>query len=180
MSGVTAHPAVMAYACVGIVDDMMQPDPGDAIGVAAAKAVCNRCTSVSRCLDDALSMDKPDGVWGGYTGDEIRWIKAGISPEPCIDCGTSIVPRTRHQQRCGVCSAVIHVAVRKKAAEPGRHPCGTLAALLQHQAAGEPIDDECADAHRKQITQRNARKRRSRSVHKPGMPAARQRSHAVV
>jgi WhiB family redox-sensing transcriptional regulator len=166
MTATLTHPTPTLPACAGITDDTMHPDPGDAIAITNAKGICNRCTIADRCLNDALELGAPEGVWGGYTGDEIRWMKAGAQPRPCDDCGTSIVPRTAHQRRCGVCSTVVNTAVRKRATKPVRQPCGTLAALLQHQAAGEPIDDACTAAHWREIGQRNVRQRRSRASRK--------------
>ena len=37
---------------------------------AAAKAVCRRCPVIEECLDHALRVREPYGVWGGRSEDE--------------------------------------------------------------------------------------------------------------
>ena len=45
--------------------------------VAAAKAVCANCPVTARCLDWALRAGEPDGIWGGTTPEERRYLRAG-------------------------------------------------------------------------------------------------------
>ena len=37
---------------------------------AAAKAVCATCPVIAQCLERALKVGEPDGVWGGLTARE--------------------------------------------------------------------------------------------------------------
>jgi WhiB family redox-sensing transcriptional regulator len=46
------------------------PVPGDAPGVARAKAVCSGCPVVDDCLYFALETGQIDGIWGGMTPPE--------------------------------------------------------------------------------------------------------------
>ena len=38
--------------------------------IAAAKAICRGCPAVTECLDHALRVREPYGVWGGLSEDE--------------------------------------------------------------------------------------------------------------
>ncbi|MCF3105415.1 WhiB family transcriptional regulator [Streptomyces roseoverticillatus] len=40
-----------------------------------AKAVCRRCPVMEQCLQWALEVGVPDGVWGGLSEDERRAMK---------------------------------------------------------------------------------------------------------
>ena len=46
--------------------------PARARRQAAAKAVCGTCPVIDACLQHALSVREPYGVWGGLTEDERR------------------------------------------------------------------------------------------------------------
>jgi WhiB family transcriptional regulator, redox-sensing transcriptional regulator len=51
-------------------------DAGPALDdVAAAKAVCARCLVARECLDWALRVGEPAGVWGGTTPEERRTLR---------------------------------------------------------------------------------------------------------
>lgn len=41
----------------------------------AAKAICNNCPVVADCLAWALRVGEPDGVWGGTTPEERRYLR---------------------------------------------------------------------------------------------------------
>ena len=45
-------------------------DPARQRRIAAAKAICRRCTAITQCLDHALRSREPYGVWGGMSEDE--------------------------------------------------------------------------------------------------------------
>jgi WhiB family transcriptional regulator, redox-sensing transcriptional regulator len=45
-----------------------------------AKAVCRTCLVRRECLQYALSMDEPYGVWGGMTEDERRRAARRVMP----------------------------------------------------------------------------------------------------
>jgi WhiB family transcriptional regulator, redox-sensing transcriptional regulator len=56
------------------------PFPGDARGIAKAKAICNRCTVKTACGEWALETRQADGVWGGLSEaerEDIRMQRAG-------------------------------------------------------------------------------------------------------
>ena len=44
---------------------------------ARAKAVCAECPVRVECLDWALAVSEPHGVWGGYTESERRDLRLG-------------------------------------------------------------------------------------------------------
>ena len=44
---------------------------------AKAKAICSGCPVRARCLDWALSVREPYGVWGGYSESERKQILVG-------------------------------------------------------------------------------------------------------
>ena len=58
--------------CVGMDPEFFFPLPGDARGVAAAKAVCGACPVKAQCLAFALEHGdtEPGAVYGGLTGEE--------------------------------------------------------------------------------------------------------------
>ena len=43
--------------------------------VTAAKKICATCTVKSECLEYALAIDEPYGVWGGMSEEERRYLK---------------------------------------------------------------------------------------------------------
>ena len=38
--------------------------------IAEAKAICHRCPVIDKCLDHALRVREPYGIWGGHSEDE--------------------------------------------------------------------------------------------------------------
>ncbi|MEP6561890.1 MAG: WhiB family transcriptional regulator [Nakamurella sp.] len=57
--------------------------------IATAKAICRNCPAVQACLDYALAVREPYGIWGGLSEDEragllglesLRYPKRTISP----------------------------------------------------------------------------------------------------
>lgn len=62
----------LAGACRFANTDLFYPtSDGDA---APAKAVCDSCQVQERCLEYALAVREPEGVWGGTTFAERRTI----------------------------------------------------------------------------------------------------------
>ena len=62
-------------ACRGLDSEVLfHPDRerGDAREMrdAAAKAICGACPVATQCLEHALAVREPYGVWGGLTEDE--------------------------------------------------------------------------------------------------------------
>ena len=42
--------------------------------IAAAKAICRRCPAINECLEHALRVREPYGVWGGLSEDERAYL----------------------------------------------------------------------------------------------------------
>jgi WhiB family redox-sensing transcriptional regulator len=41
----------------------------------AAKAICTNCPVIAECLTWALKVGEPDGIWGGTTPEERRYLR---------------------------------------------------------------------------------------------------------
>jgi WhiB family redox-sensing transcriptional regulator len=64
-----------AAACRGMDSEMFFHPPaerarGRRARIQAAKAVCTNCPVMAQCLDHALAVREPYGVWGGCSEDE--------------------------------------------------------------------------------------------------------------
>ncbi|MFE5909632.1 WhiB family transcriptional regulator [Streptomyces wedmorensis] len=64
-----------AAACRGLGTEVFFPPEGErgksrAMREETAKAVCDRCPVQARCLQHAVSVGEPYGVWGGRTVSE--------------------------------------------------------------------------------------------------------------
>jgi WhiB family transcriptional regulator, redox-sensing transcriptional regulator len=62
----------LAGACRFASTDLFYPVSDSDAG--PAKEVCGRCAVVDQCLEYALSMREPEGIWGGHTFAERRSI----------------------------------------------------------------------------------------------------------
>lgn len=65
-------------ACRGTDPELFYPvsTAGPALEqVGRAKAICARCTVQSDCLSWALRAGEPEGVWGGTTPEERRYLR---------------------------------------------------------------------------------------------------------
>ena len=62
----------LAGACRFASTDLFYP-PSDA-DAGPAKAVCDSCHVQPQCLEYALSVKEPEGIWGGHTFVERRSI----------------------------------------------------------------------------------------------------------
>ncbi|MDF5758176.1 WhiB family transcriptional regulator [Spongiactinospora sp. TRM90649] len=51
----------------------------------AARVTCIGCPARSACMDYALTMQPDDGVWAGYTADEIRGMAGVLSKFGLLD-----------------------------------------------------------------------------------------------
>ena len=89
MAEVAALPALVSEnwdwqvkaACRGVgVDQFFNPDAerGQAKRTreARAKAICATCPVIAQCLDWALSVGEPYGVWGGLSAAERHEVRA--------------------------------------------------------------------------------------------------------
>jgi WhiB family redox-sensing transcriptional regulator len=56
------------------------------------KKICAACPVKATCLDVAMKLDEPWGVWGGFTADERLRLAAGQAPQQCGRCGVDFVP----------------------------------------------------------------------------------------
>jgi WhiB family redox-sensing transcriptional regulator len=43
--------------------------------VTAAKSLCHSCPMRQPCLTRALQLNESEGIWGGFTGAERRWLR---------------------------------------------------------------------------------------------------------
>lgn len=68
-------------ACVNRDPELWFPSSGDPhvaqFQLRAAKKICRACPVRDACLLGALQRKEPHGIWGGYTSDERRAMKAG-------------------------------------------------------------------------------------------------------
>lgn len=64
--------------CIGVPDKLFFPERGDMRAVAQAREVCRGCVSRLDCLEfsNTYPVEK-FGVWGGYSADERRHMRAG-------------------------------------------------------------------------------------------------------
>ncbi|SEG72767.1 WhiB family transcriptional regulator, redox-sensing transcriptional regulator [Thermomonospora echinospora] len=56
--------------------------------VRSAKSVCAQCPVRAECLDWALRAGEPDGIWGGTTPEERRYLRRPqrtIAPAPLTE-----------------------------------------------------------------------------------------------
>ncbi|MCW2884180.1 MAG: WhiB family transcriptional regulator, redox-sensing transcriptional regulator [Streptosporangiaceae bacterium] len=68
-------------ACRGADPELFYPvsAAGPAVvEVAKAKAICARCLARPDCLAWALRAGEPDGIWGGTTPDERRYLRREV------------------------------------------------------------------------------------------------------
>ena len=83
--------------------------------VLQALRVCNRCKVQDKCLEYALNLPSPYGVWGGMTGRELREMKRHTRAP--VRHGTS-TGYTQHCYRgetpCSLCRAA-HVEAQRVA-----------------------------------------------------------------
>lgn len=70
---------------------------------ATARRVCAGCPVKTTCLDVALTLDEPWGVWGGFTADERLRLAAGRTAQHCPTCGIEFVPPLAAQVDCDSC-----------------------------------------------------------------------------
>jgi len=102
-------------ACRGIETNVFFPDPKDRAGLAAAKAVCARCTVVEPCAQAGLQ--EYDGVWGGLSERGRRVARKGFRSDiflPDVErCGTD--SRYTHRGcKCAQCRQAHAQAVARR------------------------------------------------------------------
>lgn len=76
--------------CAQYPPEMFHPDQGGRAAVAEAKQVCLQCSVRVECLEWALDVGDPHGVWGALTADERRALlrKRGATPQASGYCGS--------------------------------------------------------------------------------------------
>jgi WhiB family redox-sensing transcriptional regulator len=66
-------------ACSGVDDpELFFPmvyGQASVLQIAQAKEVCRRCIARDECLAYALRVGEPDGIWGGATPEERRYLR---------------------------------------------------------------------------------------------------------
>lgn len=61
--------------CAQVDYQIFYPEPGDGSAARQAKSVCARCNVREICLEKALTVPEPFGVWGGTTEQERKRIR---------------------------------------------------------------------------------------------------------
>jgi WhiB family redox-sensing transcriptional regulator len=70
-------------ACRGMDSDAFFHPPAERNAardqrISRAKAVCGTCPAIARCLEHALTVREPYGIWGGLSEDE-RAARLGVA-----------------------------------------------------------------------------------------------------
>jgi WhiB family redox-sensing transcriptional regulator len=76
------RPWVARAACREMPVEAFFPPQSDKLGRAVALAVCARCPVRRECLDWALEVDEPDGIFGGTVPAQRRQLARGHRPQP--------------------------------------------------------------------------------------------------
>ena len=70
-------------ACSGVEDaELFFPlvyGQASVMQVARAKEICRRCIARDECLSWALRAGEPDGIWGGATPEERRYLRRQVA-----------------------------------------------------------------------------------------------------
>lgn len=76
--------------CAQVGGDSFHPDRGGRAAVAKAKSICLQCDVRVQCLEWALDIGDPHGVWGGLTADERRTLmrQRKVRPAEVGHCGS--------------------------------------------------------------------------------------------
>lgn len=117
-------------ACRRVDTDLMYPDDNDHKGVHRARRVCATCPIQAQCLQRALDDKEPFGVWGGFSHVERIRLGAGVTAQPCTNCGLRFVPRLTTQYRCPRCAQDVHARDGDGACESSLAPQRELVAAL--------------------------------------------------
>jgi WhiB family redox-sensing transcriptional regulator len=72
--------------------------------IAAAKQVCNRCPVLNQCLEHALEVREPYGIWGGRSEEE-RAALAGARPRQIPEKSSFDAPWNQLDQPTAAMSA---------------------------------------------------------------------------
>lgn len=74
------QPAWMSQAvCRGRDPEIWFPLPADTETHEAARRICGTCPVAGICLADAIATKDPNGIRGGYTGDERRALVGAVA-----------------------------------------------------------------------------------------------------
>jgi WhiB family redox-sensing transcriptional regulator len=97
----------LAGNCSDLGDDTMFPNPRDAAGIAAAKAVCAGCPVATECLAYADEQRERAGIWGGKTVaerglSELHGSKPG-EVRACGQCGVEFRTVRPDRLMCNTC-----------------------------------------------------------------------------
>lgn len=124
-------------ACVGVNPKLFDTAAGATTVRPAAATWCRICPVRQLCLEKAMDAEGnvgPQGRFGIFGGKS---------------------PRSRwllHRYRTGAAGKP-----SKRLPDTGIAPCGTPAAYRRHKRRGEPIDEACDKANRRNRQERNAR-----------------------
>jgi len=66
-------------ACRGLDPQLFFPQPGES--TVEAEAVCRSCSVSRECLDEAIAIGEPNGIWGGMSGRARRRLRSARRTE---------------------------------------------------------------------------------------------------
>lgn len=68
--------------CAQTDPELFFPEQGDHLSAKYAKQICSKCPLIQDCLEEAVTKDYTDGIWGGTSPHERREIAYGIERRP--------------------------------------------------------------------------------------------------
>lgn len=87
-------------ACLNQPHNLFFPDDYKR-GADTAKAICRSCPAREECLNFALAMHIPDGVFGGLTPAERQALRGVVVWRDCVWCGQRFAHPDRLIVTCG-------------------------------------------------------------------------------
>lgn len=70
--------------CAQTDPELFFPEKGDHATSSMAKRICNNCFLVKECLTEALQKEYPDGIWGGTSPTERRFLRQKAEPNTAL------------------------------------------------------------------------------------------------
>lgn len=70
--------------CAQTDPELFFPDKGDSQSAVYAKQICNKCFLIEECLTEALNKRYDEGIWGGTSPRERRYLLQRIDSSPSI------------------------------------------------------------------------------------------------
>lgn len=98
-----------AAACRGVGPDLFYTERGEP--TQTARAVCATCPVIVECLDFALRLNEPFGIWGGKSGRERKRLRRPTrqpARHVCPCCGDSFRPSGATHRFCSADCRIDH------------------------------------------------------------------------